>query len=138
MEVISMNKSIFIVDDKFLEIKSIVFNKGLLSIKTANNYMLNIDLNFDITTLNNGVRENISKRIYSDQNFVTEKYSYVIDIGNDVYLTKSNDYYLLEISISKIDILIPPFDNLNNKRLESNNNYDKLEIHNLDAKIYFN
>ncbi len=133
-----MNKSIFIVDDKFLEIKSIVFNKGLLSIKTANNYMLNIDLNFDITTLNNGVRENISKRIYSDQNFVTEKYSYVIDIGNDVYLTKSNDYYLLEISISKIDILIPPFDNLNNKRLESNNNYDKLEIHNLDAKIYFN
>ena len=100
--------------------------------------MLNIDLNFDITTLNNGVRENISKRIYSDQNFVTEKYSYVIDIGNDVYLTKSNDYYLLEISISKIDILIPPFDNLNNKRLESNNNYDKLEIHNLDAKIYFN
>ena len=138
MEVISMNKSIFIVDDKFLEIKSIAFNKGLLSIKTANNYMLNIDLNFDITTLNNGVRENISKRIYSDQNFVTEKYSYVIDIGDNVYLTKSNDYYLLEINISNVDILIPPFDNINNKRLELNNNYDKLEIHNLDAKIYFN
>ena len=133
-----MNKSIFIVDDKFLEIKSIAFNKGLLSIKTANNYMLNIDLNFDITTLNNGVRENISKRIYSDQNFVTEKYSYVIDIGDNVYLTKSNDYYLLEINISNVDILIPPFDNINNKRLELNNNYDKLEIHNLDAKIYFN
>lgn len=138
MEVISMNKSIFIVDDKFLEIKSIVFHEGLLSIKTTNNCMLNIDLNFDFTTLKNGVRENISKRIYSDQNFVTEKYSYVIDIGNDVYLTKSNDYYLLEISISKIDILIPPFDILNNKRLESNNNYNKLEIHNLDAKIFFN
>ncbi len=133
-----MNKSIFIVDDKFLEIKSIVFNKGLLSIKTANNYMLNIDLNFDITTLNNGVRENISKRIYSDQNFVTEKYSYVIDIGDNVYLTKSNDYYLLEINISKVDILIPPFDNINNKRLELNNNYDELEIHKLEAKIYFN
>lgn len=133
-----MNKSIFIVDDKFLEIKSIAFNKGLLSIKTTNNYMLNIDLNFDITTLNNGVRENISKRIYSDQNFVTEKYSYVIDIGDNVYLTKSNDYYLLEINISNVDILIPPFDNINNKRLELNNNYDKLEIHNLDAKIYFN
>lgn len=133
-----MNKSIFIVDDKFLEIKSIAFNKGLLSIKTANNYMLNIDLNFDITTLNNGVRENISKRIYSDQNFVTEKYSYVIDIGDNVYLTKSNDYYLLEINISNVDILILPFDNINNKRLELNNNYDKLEIHNLDAKIYFN
>ena len=131
-----MNKSIFIVDDKFLEIKSIVFNKGLLSIKTANNYMLNIDLNFDITTLNNGVRENISKRIYSDQNFVTEKYGYVIDIGNDVYLTKTNDYYLLEINIPKVDILIPPFDNINNKRIDFNNNKE-IEIKKLEAKIYF-
>jgi len=133
-----MNKSTFILNHEPLEIKNIIFDKGLLSIKTANNYMLNIDLSFDITALKNGVRENISKRIYSDQNFVTEKYSYVIDIGNNVYLTKNNDYYLLEIYISKIDILIPPFDNLNNKRLELNNNYNNLEIHNLDAKIYFN
>jgi len=133
-----MNKSTFILNDELLDIKSIIFDKGLLSIETSNNYILNIDLNFDITALKNDVRENISKRIYSDQNFVTEKYSYVIDIGDNVYLTKSNDYYLLEINISNVDILIPPFDNINNKRLELNNNYDELEINKLYAKIYFN
>ena len=133
-----MNKSILILNDEFLEIKSIIFDKGLLSIKTSNNYTLNIDLNFDITTLKNGVRNNISKKIYMDQNFDTEKYTYVIDIGDDIYLTKSNDYYLLEINISKVNILIPPFDNINNKRLELNSNYDELEIHKLEAKIYFN
>ena len=133
-----MNESVFILNDEFLEIKSIIFDKGLLSIKTSNNYMLNIYLNFDITTLKKDVRENISERIYTDQNFVTKKYSYVFDIGTDVYLTKCNDYYLLEIYISKVNILIPPFDNVNNKRLESNNSYDELEIHKLEAKIYFN
>lgn len=133
-----MNKSIFIINDEVLEIKSIIFDKGLLSIKTINNYILNIDLNFDITTLKNDIRENISNRIYTNQNFVTEKYSYVIDIGNDVYLTKGSDYYLLEINISNVNILIPPFDNVHNKRLELNKNYKELEIHKLDAKIYFN
>ena len=133
-----MNKSIFIINDEVLEIKSIIFDKGLLSIKTINNYILNIDLNFDITTLKNDIRENISNRIYTNQNFVTEKYSYVIDIGNDVYLTKGSDYYLLEINISNVNILIPPFDNVHNKRLELNKNYNELEIHKLDAKIYFN
>ena len=133
-----MNKSTFILNDELLDIKSIIFDKGLLSIETSNNYILNIDLNFDITALKNDVRENISKRIYIDQNFVTEKYSYVIDIGDNVYLTKSNDYYLLEINISNVDILIPPFDNINNKRLESDFNYDELEIHKLEVKIYFN
>lgn len=133
-----MNKSTFILNDELLDIKSIIFDKGLLSIETSNNFILNIDLNFDITTLKNDVRENISKRINIDQNFVTEKYSYVIDIGDNVYLTKSNDYYLLEINISNVDILIPPFDNINNKRLELNNNYDELEINKLYAKIYFN
>ena len=88
-----MNKSTFVLNDKLLKIKSIIYDKGLLSVKTSNNYILNIYLNFDITLLENDVRENISKKIYMDQNFVTEKYSYVIDIGNDVYLTKSNDYY---------------------------------------------
>ena len=132
-----MNKSTFILNDELQEIKSIIFDKGLLSIKTSNNYMLNINLNFDITALKNNRRENISKRIYVDQNFVTEKYSYVINIGNKVYLTKIKNYYLLEIYISNIDILIPPFDNINNIRLNSINNNES-EIHKLEAKIYFN
>ena len=130
-----MNKSIFTLNDEILKIESIIFDKGLLSIKASNNCVLNIDLNFDITKLNNGIRENISKKIYTDQNFITEKYSYVIDIGNEVYLTKNDDNYLLEISISNVNILIPPFDNINNRRL---NNYDESEINKLEAKIYFN
>ena len=133
-----MNKSIFILNNEFLEIKSVIYNNGLLSIKTSNNCVLNIYLNFDITILNTDVRENISEKIYKDQNFATEKYSYVIDIGNDVYLTKNKDNYLLEVNIPKVDILIPPFDNINNKRLEPNNNYNELEIHKLEVKVYFN
>ena len=132
-----MNKSMFVLDGEYLEIKSIIYDNGLLLIKTKNNYKLNIDLNFDITELNNGIKENISKKINIDQNFVTEKYSYVIDIGNDINLTKNSNNYLLEIIIPKVKILIPPFDNINNIRLESKNNYDELEIHTLEAKIYF-
>ena len=133
-----MNKSIFILNDEYLEIKSVIYNDGELSIKTSNNCVLNIDFNFDITGLNNDIRENISKKIYTDQNFVTEKYSYVIDMGSNVYLTKNKDNYLLEISISKVNILIPPFDNINNKRLEANGNYDGLKPRKLEVKIYFN
>lgn len=130
-----MNKSNIILNNKNLKIKSIVFDRRELSIKTINNYILNIDLNFNIDSLKNNVRENISNRINNDQNFITKKYSYVIDIGNDVYLTKTNDYYLLEINIPKVDILIPPFDNINNKRIEFNNK--EIEIKKLEAKIYF-
>lgn len=133
-----MGKSLFIVDNEYLEIESIIYNNGELSIKTTNNYILNINLNFDISELSNNTRENISKKIYTDQNFVTEKYSYVIDIGNNVYLTKSSNYCLLEINISHIDTLIPPFDIINNKRLKLNNNYNEQEIHKLEAKIFFN
>ena len=133
-----MNKSKFILDDKNLEIKNVTYDKNELSIKTTNNYSLNIYLNFDITKLKEGKRENISKKIYTDQNFVTEKYSYVIDIGNDIFLTKNNDGYLLEIILPQVKIFIPPFDNINNKRLELKENYDELEIHKLEVKIYFN
>lgn len=131
-----MNKSNIILNNKNLKIKSIVFDKRELSIKTINNYILNIDLNFNIDSLKNNARENISNRINNDQNFITKKYSYVIDIGNDVYLTKTNDYYLLEINIPKVDVLIPPFDNINNKRIDFNNNKE-IEIKKLEAKIYF-
>ncbi len=133
-----LNKSLFILDDKYLEIKSIIYKNGELSIKTSDNYTLNINFNFDITLLNNNIKENISKKIYTTQNIITEKYSYFIDIGDDIYLTKDNDSYLLEIIIPKVNILIPPFDIINNKRLELKNNYDELEIHKLEVKIYFN
>ena len=87
-EKIDVTRQIFILNDEYLEIKYVNYTNGELLIKTSNNYALNIDINFDITALKNDVRENISKKIYIDQNFITEKYSYVIDIGNDVYLTK--------------------------------------------------
>ncbi len=133
-----MMDSFLALNDEILEIRSIIFNDNELSIKTENNYMLNIDLKFDITALIDDVRENISKKIDRDQIFVTEKYSYVIDIGNDIYLTKNKERYLLEIDIPKVNILIPPFDINNNKRLESDFNYDELEIHKLKVRVCFN
>ena len=132
-----MKESTFILNDESIEIKSINFSNRELSIRTINNYMLNIYLNFDITELKDGIKENISNKIYIDQNFRTENYSYVIDIGSDIYLTKNDNEYLLEVSIPKVNILIPPYDNINNKRLESNNSV-KPEIKKLEAKIYFN
>ena len=97
--------------------------------------MLNIDFNFDITELKEGSRENISGKIYKDQNFSTDKYSYVIYIGQDIYLTKNNNRYFLEINLPKVDILIPPFDKSKNKRLEEDK-YSS-EITQLEVKVCF-
>ena len=130
-----MTKSTFIVNGKTLEIKTINYNRGNLDIITTNNYLLNIDFNFDITELKEGSRENISGKIYKDQNFSTDKYSYVIHIGQDVYLTKNNNRYFLEINLPKVDILIPPFDKTKNKRLEEDK-YSS-EIKQLEVKVYF-
>ncbi len=130
-----MTKSTFVVNGKTLEIKTINYNRGNLDIITTNNYLLNIDFNFDITELKEGSRENISGKIYKDQNFSTDKYSYVIYIGQDVYLTKNNNRYFLEINLPKVDILIPPFDKTKNKRLEEDK-YSS-EIKQLEVKVYF-
>ena len=130
-----MTKSTFIVNGKTLEIKTINYNRGNLDIITTNNYLLNIDFNFDITELKEGSRENISGKIYKDQNFSTDKYSYVIYIGQDVYLTKNKNKYFLEINLPKVDILIPPFDKTKNKRLEEDK-YSS-EIKQLEVKVYF-
>ena len=130
-----MTKSTFIVNGKTLEIKTINYNRGNLDIITTNNYLLNIDFNFDITELKEGSRENISGKIYKDQNFSTDKYSYVIYIGQDVYLTKNKNKYYLEINLPKVDILIPPFDKSKNKRLEEDK-YSS-EIKQLEVKVYF-
>ena len=123
-----MNESLFILDDKILKIDNIIYKNGELSITTSNNYMLNINLN--IEKINN-------EKILTDLSFVTQKYSYLIDIGNNALLTKFDNNYLLEIDIPKVNILIPPFDNINKKRLESNIS-DEVEIHKLKLKVYFN
>ena len=98
-----MTKSTFIVNGKTLEIKTINYNRGNLDIITTNNYLLNIDFNFDITELKEGSRENILGKIYKDQNFSTDKYSYVIYIGQDVYLTKNKNKYFIPYYIHKIE-----------------------------------
>ena len=133
-----MKKSLFILNDKELIIKSINYKDNELSIETSNNFILNVGLNLKLFKLDEGKRENISDSIYKDQNFVSEKLSYVFDIGNDVYLTKFKDCYLLEINIPKVNLLIPPFDNINNIRLEPKEKYEESEINKLEVKIYFN
>ena len=133
---IFIKDSEFILNDKYIKIESINYKDELLSIKTINDSILNISLNFDITKLQDGIRRNIAKKIYFDHNFITKNYSYSFNIGNNVYLTKKKNNYLLEINIPKVEVLIPPFDNINNKRLESIN-YDEQEIKKLEIKIYF-
>ena len=47
-----MNKSVFILNDEYLDIETIVYNNRELSIKTTNNYTLNIDLNLQTLKMN--------------------------------------------------------------------------------------
>ena len=62
---IFIKDSKFILNDKYLKIESIIYKDELLSIKTTTDYILNISLNFDITKLQDGIRSNISKKIYN-------------------------------------------------------------------------
>ena len=41
------------------------------------------------------IKENIAKYVYLDQHFITEKYSYVIAIKDNIYITKKSDNIFL-------------------------------------------
>lgn len=133
-----MDKSKLKVNGKELNIDSIKYNlqEGLLSISGNNPYfLLNININKDITTLDMNKKDDISKDIYLDQNYVTENYSYVIGIDN-IYLTRvSSNNYLIDINLPKVDILITPFDNKLSKRVDLSS--EDIEINSLEVKAYF-
>ena len=128
-----MNYSKLIINNTEQLIKNIKYDKGLLEIETKD-YDLNIDINYDISNLISDKRVNISDKIYGDLHLNSKEYSYLINPENNIYITKINDHYLIEILLPNVKYVIPPFDKINKKRLEKGNN---AEIKSLDLKIHF-
>ncbi len=135
-----MDTSIFIVNDQKIEISNINYEDGCFLITTKEpNYTINISLkkDIDIKSLKLNIKENISNDIYLDQHFITEKYSYVIAIKDNIYITKKSDnIYLFELYLPQVEILIPPFNNIKNTR--ENLSEKEVEIKKIEIKAYFN
>ena len=135
-----MDTSIFIVNDQKIEISNINYEDGCFSITTKEpKYTINISLKKDINikSLKINIKENISKYVYLDQHFITEKYSYVIAIKDNIYITKKSDnIYLFELYLPQVEILIPPFNNIKNTR--ENLSEKEVEIKKIEIKAYFN
>ena len=135
-----MDTSIFIVNDQKIEISNINYEDGCFSITTKEpKYTINISLKKDINikSLKINIKENISKYVYLDQHFITEKYSYVIAIKDNMYITKKSDnIYLFELYLPQVEILIPPFNNIKNTR--ENLSEKEVEIKKIEIKAYFN
>ena len=135
-----MDTSIFIVNDQKIEISNINYEDGCFSITTKEpKYTINISLKkeIDIKSLKINIKENISKDVYLDQHFITEKYSYVIAIKDNIYITKKSDnIFLFELYLPQVEILISPFNNIKNTR--ENLNEEEVEIKKIEIKAYFN
>lgn len=135
-----MDTSIFIVNDQKIEISNINYEDGCFLITTKEpKYTINISLkkDIDIKSLKLNIKENISNDIYLDQHFITEKYSYVIAIKDNIYITKKSDnIFLFELYLPQVEILIPPFNNIKNTR--ENLSEKEVEIKKIEIKAYFN
>lgn len=135
-----MDTSIFIVNDQKIEISNINYEDGCFLITTKEpNYTINISLkkDIDIKSLKINIKENIAKYVYLDQHFITEKYSYVIAIKDNIYITKKSDnIFLFELYLPQVEILIPPFNNIKNTR--ENLSEKEVEIKKIEIKAYFN
>ena len=125
----------FILNDKKMKITKFTYDDNCISI-SSNNYFINLDFSkkLDLNLLKNNVKKNISEYLYLNQNFVTHKYSYVINIGKNIFITRKSEYkYLFELFIPDVEVLIPPFNNVKHIR----ENLEKNEINKLEIKIYF-
>ncbi|MGN1352850.1 MAG: hypothetical protein ACI4WF_02150 [Bacilli bacterium] len=135
-----MDTSIFIVNDQKIEISNINYEDRCFSITTKEpKYTINISLKkeIDIKSLKINIKENISKDVYLDQHFITEKYSYVIAIKDNIYITKKSDnIFLFELYLPHVEILIPSFNNIKNTR--ENLSEKEVEIKKIEIKAYFN
>ena len=82
------------LNDQKIEISNINYENGCFLITTKEpKYTINISLkkDIDIKSLEINIKENIAKYVYLDQHFITEKYSYVIAIKDNIYITKKSD-----------------------------------------------
>ena len=124
----SENNTLIINDIKFEIDKIEICGKYNIELVTKNsNITLYLDLNKDvIASLVLNEKTNISDKISKDQNIKIENISYTFYIENELYITKINDNgYKIELSMPNIELLIPPFDEINKSRNDTNKSFLK-------------
>lgn len=123
------------INGKVIDVDNIKYEDKSILITLKNNWGLNISFKDDISLLGNCIKRDVSKDIYYEINFYTDRYSYCINVDKGVYITKVDNNYLLELNLPSINVIIPPFDNVNKVRAELSDS--EIEIKNLEMKVCF-
>ena len=126
---VNSENNTLIINNTNYEIDKIeIYGKYNIELVTKNsNITLYLDLNKDvIASLVLNEKNNISDKISKDQNIKIENISYTFYIENELYITKINDNgYKIELSMPNIGLLIPPFDEINKSRNDTNKSFLK-------------
>ena len=127
------NNMLVINNEKFKIEKVEISGKYNIELTTkGSNITLYLDLKkeiLDSLTLNE--KTNVSGEINKDQNIKIKNISYTFYIGNELYITKISNYdYMIELSITNVELLTPTFDELSKSRINTNEQFLK--------NIYFN
>lgn len=124
------------INGKVIDVDNIKYEDKSILITLKNNWGLNISFKDDISLLGNCIKKDVSKDIYYEINFYTDRYSYCINVDKGIYITRmDNNSYLLELNLPSIDIVIPPFDKV--KEMRINLSSEEIEIKNLEINAYF-
>ena len=123
------------INGKVIDVDNIKYEDKSILITLKNNWGLNISFKDDISLFGNCIKKDVSKDIYYEINFYTDRYSYCINVDKGVYITKVDNNYLLELNLPSINVIIPPFDNVNKVRADLSDS--EIEIKNLEMKVYF-
>lgn len=123
------------INGKVIDIDSVKYENKSILITLKNNWGLNISFKDDTILLECCTKKDVSKDIYYEINFYTDRYSYCINVDKGVYITKVDNNYLLELNLPSINVIIPPFDNVNKVRTDLSDS--EIEIKNLEMKVYF-
>ena len=123
------------INGKVIDIDSVKYENKSILINLKNNWGLNISFKDDTILLECCTKKDVSKDIYYEINFYTDRYSYCINVDKCVYITKVDNNYLLELNLPSINGIIPPFDNVNKVRADLSDS--EIEIKNLEMKVYF-
>ena len=123
------------INGKVIDIDSVKYENKSILINLKNNWGLNISFKDDAILLECCTKKDVSKDIYYEINFYTDRYSYCINVDKGVYITKVDNNYLLELNLPSINVIIPPFDNVNKVRADLSDS--EIEIKNLEMKVYF-
>lgn len=123
------------INGKVIDIDSVKYENKSILINLKNNWGLNISFKDDTILFECCTKKDVSKDIYYEINFYTDRYSYCINVDKGVYIAKVDNNYLLELNLPSINVIIPPFDNVNKVRADLSDS--EIEIKNLEMKVYF-